>query len=70
MCIRVRWSLISLLFFCLPISKSHAQSIPDFGEVFDQNEVTAIYITIDPDSLSTMIAALDNEHGVRDFDGH
>lgn len=62
MCIRLRWSLISLLFFCLPISKSHAQSIPDFGEVFDQNEVTAIYITIDPDSLSTMIAALDNEH--------
>jgi spore coat protein H len=39
-----------------------SQSIPDFGPVFPQNEVTSIYITIDADSLQWMIANLENEH--------
>lgn len=39
-----------------------SQSIPDFGPVFPQEEVTSIYITIDADSLQWMIANLENEH--------
>ena len=39
-----------------------AQTAPPFGEVYDQSEVTAIYITINPDSLAQMIALVDNEH--------
>jgi spore coat protein H len=39
-----------------------AQVAPPFGEVFDQTEVTSIYITIQPDSLQEMIANLESEH--------
>lgn len=44
------------------LSLFKGQSIPDFGPAFPQNEVTSIYITIDPDSLEWMITNLENEH--------
>jgi spore coat protein H len=49
-----------LLFFAW--SSYRSQSIPEFGPVFPQNEVTSIYITINADSLQWMIANLENEH--------
>jgi spore coat protein CotH len=57
--------LRSAIAICLMIKAAlsmHAQSIPDFGPVFPQDEVTAIYLTIDADSLNQMIANLENEH--------
>lgn len=40
----------------------HGQVIPSFGQVYNQTEVTSIYITINPDSLNTMMENLDNQH--------
>ncbi len=50
------------LTFLSTLCSLNGQTIPDFGPAFPQNEVTAIYITIDPDSLEWMIANLENEH--------
>ncbi len=58
--------LIRSVFIALALLWTHSsfkgQTIPDFGPAFPQNEVTSIYITIDPDSLEWMIANLENEH--------
>jgi spore coat protein H len=51
-----------LIFMHCLVIPAFAQVAPPFGEVFDQTEVTAIYITIHPDSLQQMIANLENEH--------
>jgi spore coat protein H len=48
-----------LIGFCL-----HAQSVPEFGPVFPQNEVSSIFISINPDSLDWIFANLENEHEV------
>jgi spore coat protein CotH len=44
------------------ILSAFAQVLPPYGEVFDQTEVTSIYITIHADSLQEMIANLESEH--------
>ena len=54
--------LICLISLSVLTSSCEAQMAPPFGEVYDQSEVTAIYITINPDSLAQMIALGDNEH--------
>jgi hypothetical protein len=55
-------SLFIALVLLWTLSTFKGQTIPDFGPAFPQNEVTSIYITIDPDSLEWMITNLENEH--------
>ena len=60
-CRLIRFFEIVLLAFSFsPVTQS--QHIPDYGTVFPQQEVTSIYITINPDSLDWMISNLENEH--------
>ncbi|MFM7814305.1 MAG: CotH kinase family protein, partial [Flavobacteriales bacterium] len=44
------------------LSHVSAQYFDNPGVVFPQNEVTRMEITIDPDSLNTMISTLESEH--------
>jgi hypothetical protein len=62
MSIRLWCSLLGA-FICnaLPFY-SQAQTAPDFGPAFPQQEVTSIYVTINADSLEWMLATLENEH--------
>jgi len=62
MSIRLWCSLLGA-FICnaLPFY-SQAQTAPDFGPAFPQQEVTSIYVTINADSLEWMLASLENEH--------
>lgn len=53
-------SFIFILGLC--VLQSRAQPMPDFGVVFPQDQVTNIYITIDPDSLTEMLDSLENVH--------
>jgi hypothetical protein len=55
-------AFIASCFLLITTATCRSQSIPDFGPVFPQNEVTSVYITIDADSLQSMIANLENEH--------
>ena len=54
--------LFASLIILFTFKKSRGQTIPDFGPVFPQHEVTTIYITVDQDSLNWMISNLENEH--------
>lgn len=62
----MRHFLANVLFTSLillgTLEKSKGQTLPDFGPVFPQQEVTSIHITIHPDSLAWMIASLESEH--------
>lgn len=52
---------IAFIFFFAMIH-TLAQPMPEFGVVFPQDEVTSIYITIDPDSLTQMLETFENVH--------
>lgn len=51
-----------LLLLCCAVLSAKSQTLPPFGDVFDQSEVTSIHINLHPDSLQEMIATLENEH--------
>lgn len=54
--------IVQICLNTLNFGKSAAQIQPDFGPAFPQDQVTSIYINIDPDSIFEMYSNLETEH--------
>ena len=58
----LRAAAVLCTLLCAAFTAIQAQQPLDYGLAFPQQEVTNIYITLDPDSLDWMLANLENEH--------